>query len=78
MRTTLDLDDRLAKEAKRRAVEEGTTLTALLERGLRLVLHAPRTGKPFRYRPLAKAGRALAGVDLDDRDALYERMEERR
>jgi len=78
MRTTLDLDDRLTREAKRRAVEEGTTLTALLERGLRLVLHAPRPKQGYRYRPLVRSGRSRPAVDIDDRDALYDRMEGRR
>ncbi|MBE0610838.1 MAG: type II toxin-antitoxin system VapB family antitoxin, partial [Dehalococcoidia bacterium] len=35
MRTTLNIDDDLLKEAKIMAVREGTTLTALLERALR-------------------------------------------
>lgn len=35
MRTTLNLPDRLVAEAKRRALEEGTTLTDLLTQGLR-------------------------------------------
>lgn len=35
MRTTLNIDDDLLKEAKIAAVREGTTLTALVERALR-------------------------------------------
>ena len=35
MKTTVDIDDDLLKAAKKRAIDEGTTLRALLERGLR-------------------------------------------
>jgi hypothetical protein len=38
MRTTIDLPDELLRQARRRAAEEGTTLTALLTEGLRLRL----------------------------------------
>ena len=44
MRTTLDIDDQLAVEAKKLAIEEHTSLKALVERGLRLVLRGG--GKP--------------------------------
>jgi hypothetical protein len=78
MRTTLDLDDDLVRKAKRRAADQGTTLTAVIEQALRELL-APRaaTGKPFRLRLLTKRGRPVPGVNLADRDALYERMEGR-
>ena len=38
MRTTVDLPDELLRQARARAAEEGTTLTALLADGLRLRL----------------------------------------
>ena len=78
MRTTLDLDDSLLRAAKKAAAEEGTTLTRLIEEALRLrLLPPPSSGKPFRLKLLVKRGRLRAGVDLADRDALYERMEDR-
>ena len=78
MRTTLDLDDALIRKAKSRATDEGTTLTALIEEALRRYLApAPPTGKPFRLKLLTKRGRPVPGVNLADRDALYERMEGR-
>lgn len=43
MRTTVRLDDRLLEAAKREAARRGETLTALIERGLRLVLARPQS-----------------------------------
>jgi hypothetical protein len=78
MRTTLDIDERLLRQAKARAAERGETLTRFLEGALRDRLTAPSAPpRPFRFRPLVKRGTPLPGIDLDDRDALYERMEGR-
>jgi len=78
MRTTLDVEDRLLRDAKRRAAEDGRTLTAVVEAALRQYLApAPRPRSRFHLRLLTKKGRLLPGVDLTDRDSLYERMEGR-
>lgn len=78
MRTTLDLEDALLRAAKRRAVERGTTLTKVIEDALRRLLHpARRSRAPFKLELLTKKGRPVRGVDLADRDSLYERMEGR-
>ena len=78
MKTTLNFDDRLIRAAKARAAREGETLTRLIERALRDYLQAPRArGRPFRADLLTKRGRLIAGVNLDDRDMLYERMDAR-
>ncbi|MGH7319988.1 MAG: type II toxin-antitoxin system VapB family antitoxin [Candidatus Rokuibacteriota bacterium] len=78
MRTTLDLQDALVRTAKKRAADDGKTLTAVIEEALRQYLApaSPR-GKPFRLRLLTKKGRPVPGVNFADRDALYERMEGR-
>ena len=78
MRTTLDVNDALLRDAKRLAAERAETLTSIVEDALRQYLAPPpeRAGK-FRLRLLTKRGRTLPGVDLADRDALYERMESR-
>ena len=77
MKTTLNFDDRLIRTAKMRAAQEGETLTRLIESALRAYLQAG-IGKPehsFRADLLTKRGRPVVGVNLDDRDALYERMD---
>ena len=44
MRTTVRLDDELLRRAKIHAAEQGTTLTALIEAGLRHVLDGGQMG----------------------------------
>ena len=78
MKTTLNFDDRLIREAKARAARDGDTLTRLIERALRDYLRPVRGPvRDFRARLLTKPGAALAGVDLDDRGLLHERMDGR-
>jgi len=81
MRTTVRLDDRLLEQARREAERRGETLTALIERGLRLVLAKPQR-RPERRRvevPYCKeGGGTLPGVDLDDSAALLDIAEGRR
>lgn len=75
MRTTLDLNDELLRAAKRLANREGTTLKAVVERALRSLLKpAPRKGYRLRWR--TERGRLLPGVILEDRDALFDVMED--
>ena len=79
MKVTLDLDDDLVKETERRIAASGRTLKQELEDILRAEL---RSGVPkeeaFRLQlPIVK-GELLPGVDLNDRDSLYDIMEGRR
>jgi len=79
MRTTVRLPDELIRRAKRRAAEQGTTLTSLLEEGLRLALAEPKASRrrPVLL-PVSKAsGGTLPGIDLSRSADLLDRMEER-
>ena len=74
----MNLDDELVRAAKKRAAEEGLTLTSIIESALRHFLRrGSRRAKPFKLRLMTKKGRTLPGVNLADRDALYERLEGR-
>lgn len=75
MRTTLDLEDSLLRAAKRRAAETGRTLTALIETALRELLRSEERAGEFHLEWTVVQGGAQAGVDLDDRDALFDRMD---
>ncbi len=74
------LDDHLLQQAKRSAASQGETLTALIERGLRLVI--AKKPLPERARvtlPVSRAhGGLLPGVDLNDSASLDDIMENRR
>jgi hypothetical protein len=81
MRTTVRLDDRLLERARREADRRGETLTALIERGLRLVLASPQRRPESRRVEIPvcrEAGGTLPGVDLDDSAALLDIAEGRR
>lgn len=67
MRTTVRLPDEILRRAKKRAAEQGRTLTSLLEEGLEVVLAEPVTTERRRVRlPVSKAtGGVLPGVDLN-------------
>ncbi len=72
------LDDGLLDQARREAERRGTTLTALIEQGLRLAIRPPQTGdRTTRVQlPVSRSRSGLvAGVDLDDSAALLDEMD---
>ena len=73
-RTTIRLPDDLVRRAKRRAADEGRTLTALIEDGLRRVLAERTPGKLKRVLPpVSKAtGGLMPGIDLGDSASIQE------
>ena len=78
MRTTLSLDEDLMRKVKRRAVDTDQTVSAMVETALRDLLEReskPRKKHPFRW--VTVKGRLLPGVDLTDRNSLYDIMENR-
>lgn len=78
MRTTVDINDEILREAKRRAAQEGTTLRDIIERALRTHLMRGRRRPGYRLQWRPERGRLQPGVRLDDRDALFDHMEGRR
>jgi len=76
MRTTIRITDDLLKRAKKRAADEGRTLTSLVEEGFMLILSKARTGRRKRIElPVSEAtGGVLPGVDLNRSSDLEEVM----
>lgn len=75
MRTTLDIPDEVLANAKRKAIEDRSTLTAVVEKALRVYVSPGRA----RRRSVMKKwvvvkGRRLPHVDISDRDRLFEAM----
>jgi len=79
MRTTVRLSDDLLRKAKKKAAEQGRTLTSLLEEGLKAVLAEPKAVRRTRVKlPISRAsGGTLPGVDLNRSSGLEDRMEDR-
>lgn len=73
MKTTVEIPDPLAEEAKALARREGTTLRALIEAGLRSVLRERRRRSRFRLRDASFSGR---GLQSGFRDADWQRVRE--
>jgi hypothetical protein len=80
MRTTLNLDDELLRDAKRLAAERGTTLTALMEDALRIVVRRvekPQPRKRVRLPTFGVPGEGfMPGVDISNNAAMRELMDE--
>ncbi|RPI43318.1 MAG: DUF2191 domain-containing protein [Betaproteobacteria bacterium] len=80
MRTTVRLNESLLEHAKREAARRGTTLTALIEQGLRMALaRRPGTTKrtPVKLPECTAGGGVVPGVDLNDSAAVLDRMDGR-
>ena len=72
----MDITDSLFREAKKRAAEEGTSFRELVETALRSHLRGPsRQEKPYRLNWTPFKGRLREGVNLDDRNSLYDLMD---
>ena len=80
MRTTVRLDEALLQRARNEAAKRNTTLTALIEQGLELVLRRPLKRGSRNAVSLTECragGGTLPGVDLNDSAALLDRMDGR-
>jgi hypothetical protein len=71
MRTTIALDDRLAERVRRRAAEEGLSVSAFIAKTLDDVLkqHSPIPSPPFKLVTVKGKG-PRPGLDLDRPRAL--------
>jgi hypothetical protein len=72
-RTTVRLPEDLVARAKRKALAEGRSLTALIEEGLRRVVSEPGARARRILPPVSEAtGGLKPGIDLDDTASLLE------
>jgi len=75
MRTTIDLNDELMRQAKRRAADEGITFKNLVERALRAQLQGRHAKTGYRFVWHTEGGSDPPTVDIDNRVALYDFMD---
>lgn len=73
MKTTVEISDSLADEARELAAREKTTLRALIETGLRTVIRERRRRRRFRLRDASFGGR---GLQPEFRDTGWDRIRE--
>ncbi len=78
MKTTLNIDDTVMQRLREEAARRGTTMSALVEAGLRRVLAGSKRiddgREPMPPLPTWKSGGLR--VDVADREALYRTMDE--
>lgn len=79
MRTTLTLNDDVLKMAKRKAARENRTLRDVINECLRigLTLSEGRRDSGYVFELRTVRGRTMPGVDLHDRDKLFDLMDGR-
>jgi Arc/MetJ family transcription regulator len=77
MRTTIELNDEIFRQAKRRAADEHSALREIVEAALRQNLGKRSRGGGFKLKWRTESGRLLPGVRLDDRDSLFDLMDSR-
>ncbi len=73
MKTTVEISDALAEEAKALAARQNTTLRELIEAGLRYVLRERRRKARYRLRDARFCGR---GLQPEFRDENWQRIRE--
>lgn len=76
MKTTLNIDDSVFARLKQEAARQGKTMSDLVETGLRLLFKASREQRKLAPLPSFRSGGHL--VDISNRDALYDVMDERK
>ncbi len=78
MRNTLDLDDRLFRELKRKAAEQGVPMKALVHDLLRRALARRAWREKYRFNwKVAPRGTIQPGVRLNDRKSPFDLMDGR-
>ena len=79
MKITLNIPDWLVEKLRQEAARRGTTMSALVEAGLRRVLADPATAEPSDpLRPLPSWNGGGFRVDVTDREALGELLDSER
>lgn len=72
MRTTVELNDALFVAAKRLAAEQHTSLKAVIEDGLRILITSRSQPGPAAAWPISQQAKPVAGVDLTSTTALFD------
>jgi len=77
MKTTLNIDDTVMERLRKEAAKRKTTMSKLVEAGIRRILEEDKVSEPAARKELPSWDSGGARVDVSDREALYELMGER-
>lgn len=77
MKTTIELDNALVVELEQYAADHGTTLSAVIESGVRTLLARDPESRAMQptHLPAHGSGGLQPGVDLNDSASLWEMMD---
>jgi len=75
MRTTIDINDELMRRAKKRAANDGVPLRDVVEDALTRYLSEKPAATGYKLKWTTESGELMPGVDLDDRDSLFDLMD---
>ena len=75
MRTTMDISDDLMRRAKKKAADDGVPLRDVVEDALRRYLSEKPAASGYKLKWTTESGELMPGVDLDDRDSLFDLMD---
>jgi hypothetical protein len=75
--TTLSLEDDLVQAVERKARQTGQTPDQVVNRALREALLERKTWEAPEFRWVVVKGESPPDIDISDRNALFERMEDR-
>ena len=78
MKTTLNIDETVMQRLREEAAQRGTTMSALVEAGIRRVLttRTPSNGQPDTLLPLPTWRSGGFRADISNREELYRIMAE--
>ena len=77
MKTTLNIDDKVMDRLRQEAARRDTTMSKLVEAGIRRILDGDNDQKTVRRRKLPTWDSGGSRVDLSNRNSLYDLMEGR-
>lgn len=76
-RTTLSIDEPLLRKLKATAAKRGITLAALVNQLLRQAMAGQAAKKPYEFKFGGWVSQLQPGVDLTDRDSLFDLLDGR-
>ena len=76
MKTTVEIEDGLLRQAKKAAVDRDCTLRELIDRGLRRELEAASAAEPIQW--ITGSGEWPQDLDLSSREAMWQWIENAR